>query len=55
LIHWGCGWGWCGPLLVLCDQRDAFGGEDEPPVTITWSWPGAAAAVTDAFGQTETV
>ena len=25
-----------GPLLVLWDQRDAFSGEDEPPVTITW-------------------
>ena len=43
------------PLLVLWDQRDAFGGEDEPPVAITWPWPGAAAVVTDAFGQTETV
>jgi hypothetical protein len=30
-------------------------GEDEPPVAITWPWPGAAAVVTDAFGQTETV
>src|SRR4029077_1486833 len=44
-----------GPLLVLWDQRDAFDGEDEPPVTITWPWPGAAAVVTDAFGHTETV
>jgi hypothetical protein len=44
-----------GPLLVLWDHRDAFDGEDEPPVTITWPWPAATAAVTDAFGQTRTV
>ncbi len=44
-----------GPLLVLWDQRDAFGGEDEPPVSIAWPWPGTTAVVTDAFGQTETV
>ena len=43
------------PLLVLWDQRDAFAGEDEPPVTVTWPWPAAAAVVTDAFGQTETI
>jgi hypothetical protein len=43
-----------GPLLVLWDQRDAFHGEDEPPVTVTWPWPAAAAAVTDAFGQART-
>ena len=39
-------------MLVLWDQRDAFGGEDEPPVIITWPWPAAAACVTDVFGQT---
>src|SRR5579872_2006187 len=43
------------PLLVLWDQRDAFAGEDEPPVTVAWPWPAAAAVVTDAFGQTESV
>ncbi|HMH91837.1 MAG TPA: hypothetical protein VK586_12235 [Streptosporangiaceae bacterium] len=44
-----------GPLLVLWDQRDAFHGEDEPPVIVTWPWPAATAAVTDAFGQARTV
>jgi hypothetical protein len=44
-----------GPLLVLWDQRDSFRGEDEPPVTISWPWPAAAATVTDVFGQISTV
>ena len=45
-----------GPLLVLWDHRDAFAGEDEPPVTISWPWPAAAAAtVTDVFGQAQTI
>ena len=43
-----------GPLLVLWDHRDTFGGEDEPPVTVTWPWPAAAATVTDVFGQAQT-
>jgi hypothetical protein len=44
-----------GPLLVLWDQRDPFDGEDQPPLTVTWPWPAAAAAVTDAFGHARTV
>jgi hypothetical protein len=44
-----------GPLLVLWDHRDAFDGEDEPPVIITWPWPAGNATVTDVFGQTSTV
>ncbi|HEY5015415.1 MAG TPA: hypothetical protein VIJ82_21655 [Streptosporangiaceae bacterium] len=28
------------------------GGEDEPPVLITWPWPEAAATVTDVLGRT---
>ena len=44
-----------GPLLVLWDHRDTFGGEDEPPVSITWPWPAATATVTDVFGQARTV
>jgi hypothetical protein len=44
-----------GPLLVLWDQRDTFGGEDEPPVTVSWPWPGASATVTNVFGQAEAV
>ena len=42
-------------VLVLWDHGEAFGGENEPPVTVTWPWPTAAASVTDAFGQTRTV
>ena len=44
-----------GPLLVLWDQRDTFGGEDEPPVSVSWPWPGASATVTNVFGQAEAV
>lgn len=44
-----------GPLLVLWDHRDAFDGEDEPPVTIGWPWAAEKATVTDVFGQTSTV
>jgi hypothetical protein len=39
------------PLLVLWDHRDAFHGEDEPPVTVSWPWTAGPATVTDAFGQ----
>jgi hypothetical protein len=39
-----------GPLLVVWDQRDAFSGEDQPPVAFDRPWPAAAAAV-DAFGH----
>src|SRR5262249_25301723 len=44
-----------GPLLVLWDHRDTFGGEDEPPVTIIWPWQSPTAVVTDVFGQAQTV
>ena len=44
-----------GPLLVLWDHRDAFGGEDEPPVITTWPWAAETATVTDVFGQTSTI
>jgi hypothetical protein len=44
-----------GPLLVLWDQRDPFDGEDQPPLTVTWPWPAAAATVTNAFGHVSTV
>ncbi len=39
-----------GRLLVLWDQRDAFAGEDEPPVPVSVPWSAATCAVTDAFG-----
>jgi hypothetical protein len=44
-----------GPLLVLWDHRDTFGGEDEPPVTISWPWPAATATITDVFGRARTI
>ena len=40
-----------GPLLVVWDQRDAFDGEDEPPVAFDWTWPAARAIAVDALGQ----
>jgi len=44
-----------GPLLVVWDHRDPFDGEDDPPVTVTWPWPGDKATVTDTFGHSWTV
>lgn len=38
---------------MLWDHRDAFHGEDEPPVTVTWPWPAVTATVTDVFGQAQ--
>jgi hypothetical protein len=40
-----------GPLLVVWDQRNAFDGEDEPPVAFDWAWPAARAIAVDALGQ----
>jgi hypothetical protein len=40
-----------GPLLVVWEQRDAFAGEDEPPVAFDWPWRGARATAVDALGQ----
>ena len=40
-----------GPLLVVWDQRDAFTGEDDPPVPFDWPWPAPRATAVDAFGQ----
>jgi hypothetical protein len=41
-----------GPLLVLWEHRDMFDGEDEPPVTVTWSWSAPTATAIDALGET---
>ena len=38
------------PLLVAWDHRDAFDGEDQPPVEVRLPWPGEKAAAVDAFG-----
>jgi hypothetical protein len=42
-----------GPLLVVWDRRDAFDGEDEPPVAFDWPWPVARADAVDALGQAQ--
>jgi hypothetical protein len=42
-----------GPLLVVWDRRDAFDGEDEPPVAFDWPWPAARADAVDALGQAQ--
>ena len=39
------------PLLVVWEQREPFGGEDDPPVAFDWPWPATRAAAVDAFGQ----
>jgi hypothetical protein len=39
------------PLLVVWEQRDPFGGEDDPPVPFDWPWPATRVAAVDAFGQ----
>ena len=44
-----------GRLLVLWDHRDAFSGEDEPPVPVSVPWPAATCMVTDAFGTERVV
>ncbi|MEV4294834.1 hypothetical protein [Microbispora rosea] len=51
-----------GPLLVLWDRRDTTGGtddtaggEDRPPVAVSWPWPASAATAVDAFGEPHTV
>ena len=42
-----------GPLLVVWEQRDAFTGEDQPPVAFDWPWPPAQAHAVDALGQAQ--
>ncbi|HZR39589.1 MAG TPA: hypothetical protein VFB12_05715 [Ktedonobacteraceae bacterium] len=40
-----------GPLFVVWERRDAFSGEDEPPVTFEWPWQAPQAKAIDVFGQ----
>jgi hypothetical protein len=42
-----------GPLLVVWDRRDAFGGEDESPVSFAWPWPADRVEAVDALGQAQ--
>jgi hypothetical protein len=39
------------PLFVVWERRDAFKGEEEPPVSLIWDWPYAEAKALDAFGK----
>jgi hypothetical protein len=41
-----------GPVYVAWEQRDAFSGEDAPPVQVEWPWAGASAKAVDALGET---
>lgn len=38
------------PLFVAWEPRDAYRGEDEPPVSTDWPWPWDDATAVDAFG-----
>jgi hypothetical protein len=40
-----------GPAYVVWQQRDAFSGEDSPPVPFAWAWTAKNATATDALGQ----
>ncbi|MBO0686332.1 MAG: hypothetical protein J2P45_24560, partial [Candidatus Dormibacteraeota bacterium] len=44
-----------GPMLVAWDQRDAFHGEDEPPIAVDWPWPAERASAVDALGDVQLV
>lgn len=39
------------PLLVVWERRDAFKGEDEPPMPLAWNSPYTKARAVDAFGK----
>jgi hypothetical protein len=43
------------PLVVLWDHRDAFDGEDQPPVPVAVAWSGSAATAVDVFGASHAV
>jgi hypothetical protein len=43
------------PVLVLWDDRDAFDGEDQPPVPVALPWTAPAATAVDAFGAAHDV
>jgi hypothetical protein len=39
-----------GPLQALWADGDAFSGEDQPALNLSWPWPHATADLTDALG-----
>ena len=41
-----------GPAYVVWQRRDAFSGEDSPPVHFAWAWTAKNATAMDALGQT---
>ncbi len=40
------------PVYVVWEQRDAFAGEDAPPVPVEWPWTGRSPKAVDALGAT---
>lgn len=38
------------PLHVVWERRDAFSGEDAPPVAVSWAWTGESPSAVDALG-----
>jgi hypothetical protein len=39
------------PMFVVWEKRDAFSGEDQPPVSFDWPWSFSDATATDALGE----
>ncbi|MBO0795809.1 MAG: hypothetical protein J2P36_33375, partial [Ktedonobacteraceae bacterium] len=40
-----------GPLLVVWERRDTFGGEENPAVSFEWPWSTSKAQAIDVFGE----
>lgn len=40
-----------GLMYVVWERRDAFSGEEMPPVLFTWRWSARTAKVSDVFGR----
>jgi hypothetical protein len=40
-----------GPAYVIWERRDAFSGEDAPPVPFDWAWTTKPPTASDALGQ----
>ncbi|MBO0781228.1 MAG: hypothetical protein J2P37_20610 [Ktedonobacteraceae bacterium] len=44
-----------GPLLVVWERRDTFGGEEDPAVPFEWPWSTSKAQAIDVFGEAVSV
>jgi hypothetical protein len=44
-----------GPIYVIWDRREAFGGEDQPPVAFDLEWRAPGAKAADALGEAQPV